>query len=337
MTNADFSKATNTRGFSVQQRLLVIVAAATAGIILLAALLLFGMRSNMLEDRKNAARFAVESAWGVVEAFHKRVGTGELTDADARRQAMETLRTLRYNGQDYFWINDFGPRMVMHPTKPELEGKDLSGTKDPDGKALFVEFVRVARSDGAGFVDYQWPRPGASAPVPKVSYVRQFEPWGWVVGSGIYIDDVNALILTEVIRVGLIALAVAGGIGFIGVRLGRSVAGRLRVASGHAIEIASGILDRRIDPGPQDEVGQLMSALERMRIDLHARVERDRVIAEENLRARTALDFVTTNVRIADNEGKVLYANRAMHATVVRISDELRRNSPVFSLDGFIG
>ncbi|MEB3090054.1 HAMP domain-containing protein, partial [Parvimonas sp. M20] len=92
----------------------------------------------------------------------------------------------------------------------------------------------------------------------------QFEPWGWVVGSGIYIDDVNALILTEVIRVGLIALAVAGGIGFIGVRLGRSVAGRLRVASGHAIEIASGILDRRIDPGPQDEVGQLMSALERM-------------------------------------------------------------------------
>ncbi|WP_337225184.1 cache domain-containing protein, partial [Proteus terrae] len=90
----------------------------------------------------------------------------ELTDADARKQAMETLRTLRYNGQDYFWINDFGPRMVMHPTKPELEGKDLSGTKDPDGKALFVEFVRVARSDGAGFVDYQWPRPGASAPVP---------------------------------------------------------------------------------------------------------------------------------------------------------------------------
>lgn len=149
MTSINSSKAANPRGLSVQQRLLVIVAAATAGIILLATVLLFGMRSHMLEDRKNAARFAVESAWGVVEAFHKRVGTGELTDADARKRAMETLRTLRYNGQDYFWINDFGPRMVMHPTKPELEGKGLSGTKDPDGKALFVEFVRVARSEGA--------------------------------------------------------------------------------------------------------------------------------------------------------------------------------------------
>ena len=337
MTSIDSSKAANPRGLSVQQRLLVIVAAATAGIILLATVLLFGMRSNMLEDRKNAARFAVESAWGVVEAFHKRVGTGELTDADARKQAMETLRTLRYNGQDYFWINDFGPRMVMHPTKPELEGKDLSGTKDPDGKALFVEFVRVARSDGAGFVDYQWPRPGASAPVPKVSYVRQFEPWGWVVGSGIYVDDVNALILKEVIRVALIALAIAGVIGFIGLNLGRSIASRLRLAGQHAEAISTGMFDRSIEAGVQDEVGQLMRLLDKMRVDLKERTERDRVVAEENLRARTALDCVTTNVRIADNSGTVLYANRAMMRTLGRVEGAIRTGVPGFSIDRFIG
>ncbi|MFZ5508400.1 MAG: cache domain-containing protein, partial [Pseudomonadota bacterium] len=325
------------RGLTVQQRLMVIVAASLAGILLLAAVLLAGMRSTMIEDRKNAARFAVESAWGVVDAFHKRAQSGELTDDEARKQAMNTLRTMRYNGEDYFWINDFGPRMVMHPTKPELDGKDLSGSKDPNGKALFVEFVAVAKAGGAGFVDYQWPRPGADKPVDKVSYVRQFEPWGWIVGSGIYVDDVNALVLKEAVRVALIALLIAAVIGVIGVRLGRSIAGRLRIAGSHANEIASGVLDRHIDAGTQDEVGQLMSALERMRTDLQARAERERVIAEENLRARTALDFVTTNVRIADNDGKVLYANRAMLGTVTRIADELRRHVPGFSLENFIG
>ena len=325
------------RGLTVQQRLMVIVAASLAGILLLAAVLLAGMRSTMIEDRKNAARFAVESAWGVVDAFHKRAQSGELTQEEARKQAMNTLRTMRYNGEDYFWINDFGPRMVMHPTKPELDGKDLSGSKDPNGKALFVEFVAVAKAGGAGFVDYQWPRPGADKPVDKVSYVRQFEPWGWIVGSGIYVDDVNALVLQEALRVALIALLIAAVIGVIGVRLGRSIAGRLRIAGSHANEIASGVLDRHIDAGTQDEVGQLMSALERMRTDLQARAERERVIAEENLRARTALDFVTTNVRIADNDGKVLYANRAMHGTVTRIADELRRHIPGFSLENFIG
>ena len=325
------------RGLTVQQRLMVIVATSLAGILLLAAVLLAGMRSTMIEDRKNAARFAVESAWGVVDAFHKRALSGELTQEEARKQAMNTLRTMRYNGEDYFWVNDFGPRMVMHPTKPELDGKDLSGWKDPNGKALFVEFVAVAKAGGAGFVDYQWPRPGADKPVDKVSYVRQFEPWGWIVGSGIYVDDVNALVLKEAVRVALIALLIAAVIAVIGVRLGRSIASRLRIAGSHANEIASGVLDRRIDAGTQDEVGQLMSALERMRTDLQARTERERVVAEQNLRARTALDFVTTNVRIADNDGKVLYANRAMHGTVTRIADELRRHIPGFSPENFIG
>ena len=325
------------RGLTVQQRLMVIVAASLAGILLLAAVLLAGMRSTMIEDRKNAARFAVESAWGVVDAFHKRAQSGELTQEDARKQAMNTLRTMRYNGEDYFWINDFGPRMVMHPTKPELEGKDLSGTRDPDGKALFVEFVRVAKGEGAGFVDYKWPRPGADAPVPKVSYVRQFEPWGWVVGSGIYVDDVNALILREIGYVALIVLVIAAVIGFIGINLGRSIAGRLRLAGHHAEAISTGMFDRAIDAGAQDEVGQLMRLLDKMRVDLKARAERDQVVAEENLRARTALDCVTTNVRIADNSGRVLYANRAMLRTLGRIEGAIRAAVPQFSLDRFIG
>ena len=89
---------------------------------------------------------------------------------------MDMVRDLRYAGQEYFWINDLQPRMIMHPANPKLDGQDLSGIKDPTGKPLFNEFVRIARSQGAGSVDYYWPKPGASEPVAKVSYIQLFEP-----------------------------------------------------------------------------------------------------------------------------------------------------------------
>lgn len=85
------------------------------------------------------------------------------------------------------------PHVVMHPVKPELDGKDVSELKDPAGKRLFVEFVDTVKKNGAGLVAYMWPKPGFSAPVEKVSYVKGFEPWGWIIGSGIYLDDVDTI------------------------------------------------------------------------------------------------------------------------------------------------
>ena len=104
------------------------------------------------------------------------------------------MKTLRYDGQEYFWINDMQPRMVAHPMKPDLEGKDLSGVQDPTGKYLFRDFVDLANKQGQGFVDYSWPKAGSEAPVPKRSSVRGFAPWGWVIGTGIYADDTAAIL-----------------------------------------------------------------------------------------------------------------------------------------------
>ncbi len=108
---------------------------------------------------------------------------------------------MRYGGDGYFWINDMTPRMVAHPMKPKLEGTDLRATADPNGKHLFVAFVDVVKAHGAGFVDYVWDKPGAGKPVPKLSYVAGFAPWQWVVGTGIYIDDVDAAVHAETITV----------------------------------------------------------------------------------------------------------------------------------------
>ena len=102
------------------------------------------------------------------------------------------------------------PVMVMHPYKPELEGKDLSDNKDPKGKRIFVEFVDTVKKQKAGFVDYMWPKPEVREPVPKISYVVGFDPWGWVIGSGIYVDDVNRLFWRKMGQSGLIFAAVTG-------------------------------------------------------------------------------------------------------------------------------
>jgi len=86
------------------------------------------------------------------------------------------------------------PGMVMHPYKPEMDGQDLTDNKDPNGKKLFVEFARVGKESGEGFVDYLWPKYGADKPQPKLSFVKLFKEWGWVVGTGLYIDDIDAMV-----------------------------------------------------------------------------------------------------------------------------------------------
>jgi hypothetical protein len=119
---------------------------------------------------------------------------------------------MRYEDDGYFWINDMSNIMVMHPIKPALEGTDLAGLKDPTGKFFFQEFIKVVKADGEGYVDYYWPKPGAEEPVLKYSHVEGFAPWGWIVGTGVYGDDLAALFrqnaTTTAVTLGLGALAI---------------------------------------------------------------------------------------------------------------------------------
>ena len=165
-------------------------------IILCYGLSLFGLmrqtQNNLFEDRRMMVQQQVETAWGVIDHFGRQAKAGSLGLEEAQAQAKAAVKGLRYGQNDYFWINDLGPRMVMHPIKPELDGKDLSASADPNGKKLFVAFVETAKKNGAGFVDYLWPKPGLQDPVAKISYVKLYADWGWIVGTGLYVDDVEA-------------------------------------------------------------------------------------------------------------------------------------------------
>src|SRR6266702_7862256 len=147
-----------------------------------------GLRAQKQIELKHLSDIAV----GIVKEEHAAAQKGDIAVADAQKRAMARLAALRYGNNDYFWINDMQPRMVMHPIKPEMNGSDLSTYKDPNGKKLFVDFVEAVRKDGAGFVPYEWPKPGFDKPQPKLSYVVGFAPWNWVIGTGVYIDDLKA-------------------------------------------------------------------------------------------------------------------------------------------------
>ncbi len=164
-------------------------------------------REDLLAEKKTYIRSQVQTAFSALNKFINDTASfemqglrGETDEAlkqalleEAQAKAADLIRHLRYGpeGKDYFWINDLHPRMVMHPYKPKLNGKDLSGVADPNGKKLFMEFVKVCKEKGEGFVDYYWPKYGADKPVPKLSYVKLFKKWNWIIGTGVYLDDVE--------------------------------------------------------------------------------------------------------------------------------------------------
>lgn len=250
---------------TVRHKLVLLVSAALAGLLILSVIALAVEKNLLLEDRKVKTRHVVEVAYGVLEAFHARQQAGQLSEEEARQGALSTIRKLRYEKDDYFWINDLQPAVVMHPLKPELDGKDVSGLKDPNGKVLFVEFANVARRQGAGFVDYLWPKPGASEPVAKTSYVKLFAPWGWVIGSGIYLDDVHqifmheAMVMTGVIAVVLLAVAL------LAVFLARGILRPLALLESAIVKIEKDSdLTERVSVRRNDEVGRTAEAFNRM-------------------------------------------------------------------------
>ncbi len=154
------------------------------------------LEAGNLYSYQQRMRAAVDQAYAIIKYCAEDptfVGTQE----QRMERAKSLLRGMRFGpqGKDYFWINDTHPRMVMHPYKPQLEGKDLSAVKDPKGRKLFMDMIRVCKKKGAGFVVYCWPKYAGKKPVPKMSFVKLYKPWHWIVGSGIYLDEKNPELL----------------------------------------------------------------------------------------------------------------------------------------------
>ena len=230
-------------GRSIQSRLLLIGVLAMVPIILLGVRDTLSLRSHEFGEHQRITQTQVDSALSVLEHFHALEQEGTLTTAQAQEQAAETIRGMRYGEDAYFWIQDRALTMVMHPTSPDLEGTDLGGIEDPAGTRLFVAFDEVVAADGAGFVDYLWPKPGQDEPQPKTSYVSGFEPWQWIVGTGVYVDEVSAVVRAEAISMTVELLVVATVLSVAIYLISQSITRTLRRSSGELGDAVHSLID----------------------------------------------------------------------------------------------
>ena len=255
----------------VARRLMLILVIALLGLIALAAGSLYEQRADMEAGYERSIRGHVEVAHGIVTHYHGLEQSGAMTRDQAQAAAKAALRGLRYEGNEYFWVNDSGPRMLMHPIRPELEGQNLGENRDPNGKFLFREFARVANESGQGVVDYMWPRPGSEAPQPKMSYVKMFKPWDWIVGTGVYVDDIDRTFNASALRFGGIVAVLLVLLVIVAWRVVRSVTRQLGGEPAYAAEVmhrvADGDLrvDVKVDGGADSLLGTLSSMLGKLR------------------------------------------------------------------------
>lgn len=175
---------------------IIIPVALTITLFIITIFLLFipMLEQQMMDGRREALQRLSEVAWSTVAHYHNSVQQGLVTEQEAQQAAIAHLQKLRYGpeGKDYFWINDLTPVMLMHPYRADLVNQDVSEFQDPAGQRLFATMAALVHAQDSGFVDYQWQwQEDSDRVVPKISYVKGFAPWGWIIGTGLYVEDVR--------------------------------------------------------------------------------------------------------------------------------------------------
>ena len=262
--------------------------------VIISMLTVFQIKDTLIREKKAKLQDVVETAYGVADYFYKLSQDGRMSDADARAAAIAAIKSLRYDGKEYFWINDTTrpvPKMIMHPTVPALDGKVMDAEKfncatsiqpglngditETGGKKnLFQAFVDVAEQKGGGYVTYDWPKPLAGGEVtkesyPKLSFVKKFDPWQWVIGSGVYIDDVNAAFLKGVRNLIFLILIVFIATSGMGWALSQDMMKNITKILAMLENMSHGRFDADVEVDPssrtgktaKDEFGQMFQAL----------------------------------------------------------------------------
>lgn len=246
---------------SVTHKLTAIILLLLSVSIAMKAYDLWEYRSDLLKERKLQSNHAVSMAYSIIDHYQQQQAAGVLNQASAQKRALSALQAMRYDNDNYVWINDLDARMIMHPIKSELDGKDMSSFKDGQGKALFTNIANTARQKNEGYENYLWPRPGKSIAVEKISYFKLFEPWGWVIGTGVYVDDLDASFYSRLTEALVFLAIVIPFVVFLSSIISRSITQPLSHMTEVMEKVAKGKLMARIDINNQDELGDVSKAI----------------------------------------------------------------------------
>jgi methyl-accepting chemotaxis protein len=282
------------------------------------------VRSLVMQERKTAIRYLVDEASTMLVNYQKQVEAGIYSLEEGKKRAADDIKTLRYGGKSYFWINDLQSRLIAHPLRPDSEGKDMSSFKDADGRQIYVEFAKVAGgASGEGIVDYRQNKPNENEPKPKSSYVKLFKPWGWVVGTGVYNDDVDAEMRTVQTSIAAALVAILALNVLLAWIVANTITRPVRTVLDAITEISEGDgdLTRHLPILAKNEIGAVGENLNHFIDKLHAIISSVAVIS-----TRVA---ISANQMHSSAEGIALGAEEvvAQTASVATASEEMAATS----------
>ncbi len=285
---------------TLRARLWALVALAGAVSIALAASALWLNQRSMLEDRKETLRSVVQAAHGLATGYEAEVKAGRLTREQAFERFKANVNTMFYNGKDYIFAQNMSYQTIIHPVRPDVIGKDQRDNKDSNGVYFVRALVDTARNQGDGFIEYMYPKPNTELPLPKLSYVKMFEPWQMTIGTGVYIDDLDARFTSSLWTMAAIVGGLALPVVVLIALVGNSISRRIRRLSDSMRSLADGNLsvavpelDRRDELGDMGRAVQVFKEnadarrrLETEQADAVRRAEDDRRRSMDQLAAR---------------------------------------------------
>lgn len=285
--------------------------------------LVFWMTDNLyrslLKEKEWSARNGVESILGIAIHYHAMEKSGKLTREEAQKQVMDIVNDIRYQGDNYYWISDYQPVMIVNPFRPELVGKDMGEFTDSGGRRFLADAAASVRSQGESTFIYMWTRPGFSSAVGKIGYAKGFMPWNWIVGTGIYIDDVDVQFRSSLISLlGVDFLFMVAAV-MIGLFIANGITRPLNRTVHMIREISQGHLTNRLHLNRKDEIGQLAQTMDTYADDLQA-------VLVANLN-QIADGDLSTNVRLKDEQDCVSPALQRVIESLRGLIEEMNRLS----------
>ncbi|CAO3407183.1 methyl-accepting chemotaxis protein [Azospirillum largimobile] len=283
---------------SIRKKFLTISAVMLCAIIGIATILLSSLRDTQEESSRERVQSIVEVAIGTIRDFEVRAARGEMPLDAARTGARNAIRAMRYDGDEYLFVTDLDSRIEVHGGKPQIEGQNLGTAKDPNGVPFAQLLVEAARK-GGGYVSYSWPKAGQTAPSPKTAYAQMTPGWNWVVGTGVYVDDIEADFRRHAIEAALLGGVLGIGALLLSLWIARSITQPLSRLTAAMRRLANDDLDVEVtDTGRRDEIGQIAVTVG---VFKERGLENRRLRAEqEEMRVKAEAERVALLSRLAD-------------------------------------
>lgn len=248
------------KNISAARKILFLALFAVAIILVISLGMLQVQKQSTLVERQAKVQAQVESALSIVQYYQNQVEFLGL--AQAQGLAMDAIRAMRYDNSNYLWITNSQSTMLMHPIKPELDGQDLSGFQDVNGKLLFQEFSQIGLDQGKGYIFYAWTHPSNNQIANKMSYVTRMPEWDWIIGSGLWIQDIEETYQVQLVVFGLVCLMACLLLSSVFYLVGREVVLPLRRLKKRVYEISNGNLAPRLNQPREDEVGDICNGID---------------------------------------------------------------------------